>query len=48
VKTISALTGGANQDVSPVFSGPAATSLFFADDAVSGSGRVRWMKIAWP
>ncbi|MFT3766562.1 MAG: hypothetical protein QM820_13765 [Minicystis sp.] len=48
VKTIAALTGGANQDVSPSFAGPTATSLFFADDAVSGSGRVRWMKIAWP
>ncbi|APR84689.1 Hypothetical protein A7982_10038 [Minicystis rosea] len=48
VKTIAALTGGANQDVSPVFAGPSATSLFFADDAVSGTGRVRWMQIAWP
>jgi hypothetical protein len=48
VKTIAALTGGANQDVSPAFAGSSATSLFFADDAVSGAGRVRWMKIAWP
>jgi hypothetical protein len=48
VKTIGALTGGANQDVSPVFAGASATSLFFADDAVGGTGRVRWMKIAWP
>jgi hypothetical protein len=48
VKTIAALTGGATQDVSPVFGGPAATSLFFADDAVGGTGRVRWMQIAWP
>jgi hypothetical protein len=47
-KTIAALTGGAQQDVSPVFGGAAATSLFFADDAVGGSGRVRWMQIAWP
>jgi hypothetical protein len=48
VKTIAALTGGATQDVSPAFSGPTATSLIFADDAVGGSGRVRWMSIAWP
>jgi hypothetical protein len=48
VKTIAALTGGANQDVSPVFAGPSASSLFFADDAVGGTGRVRWMQIAWP
>jgi hypothetical protein len=47
VKTIAALTG-ATQDASPVFSGPSATSLFFADDAVTGTGRVRWMQIAWP
>ena len=48
VKTIAALTGSVTQDVSPAFSSGAATSLFFADDAVGGSGRVRWMKIAWP
>jgi hypothetical protein len=47
VKTIAALTGG-SQDASPVFSGKAASSLFFADDAVGGTGRVRWMQIAWP
>ncbi len=47
VKAIAALTG-ATQDASPVFSGPGATSLFFADDAVGGTGRVRWMQIAWP
>jgi hypothetical protein len=47
VKTIAALTG-ATQDASPVFSGKAASSLFFADDAVGGTGRVRWMQIAWP
>ena len=47
VKTIAALTG-ATQDASPVFSSPAASSLFFADDAVGGTGRVRWMQIAWP
>lgn len=47
VKTIAALTG-ATQDASPVFSGPGATSLFFADNAVGGTGRVRRMVIAWP
>jgi hypothetical protein len=47
VKTIAALNGG-TQDASPAFSGPGATSLFFADDAVGGTGRVRWMAIAWP
>jgi hypothetical protein len=47
VKTIAALTG-ATQDASPVFSSPAASSLFFADDAVGGTGRVRWMQLAWP
>jgi hypothetical protein len=47
VKPIGALTG-AGQDASPVFSGPSATSLFFADDATAGTGRVRWMRIAWP
>jgi hypothetical protein len=48
LKAIAALTGGAGQDASPSFAGPAATSLFFADDAVGGTGRVRWMQIAWP
>ncbi len=47
VKTIAALTG-ATQDASPVFAGLKGTSLFFADDAVGGTGRVRWMQIAWP
>ncbi len=47
-KTIAALVGGVTQDVSPSFSGAGADSLFFADDAVGGSGRVRWMKIDWP
>jgi hypothetical protein len=47
IKTIAALTG-ATQDASPVFSGSAATSLFFADDAVNGNGRVRWMAVTWP
>lgn len=48
LKTIAALTGATTQDVSPVFPSGTATSLFFADDAVGGSGRVRWMQIAWP
>jgi hypothetical protein len=47
VKTIAALTG-ATQDASPVFSSTSAKSLFFADDAVGGTGRVRWMQLAWP
>jgi hypothetical protein len=48
LKTIAVLTGPVTQDVSPVFSSGAAGSLFFADDAVGGSGRVRWMQLAWP
>lgn len=48
VKTIGTLTGAASHDVSPVLSGPGATSLFFADDAVSGAGRVRYMQLVWP
>jgi hypothetical protein len=48
LKTIAVLTGPVTQDVSPVFSGVGASSLFFADDAVGGSGRVRWMQIGWP
>jgi hypothetical protein len=48
LKTIAALTGATTQDVSPVFANGSAASLFFADDAVGGSGRVRWMQIAWP
>jgi hypothetical protein len=48
LKTLAALGGGTTQDVSPVLSGPQGTSLFFADNAVNGSGRVRWMTLAWP
>jgi hypothetical protein len=48
LKQIALLTGPVTQDVSPVFSSPGAASLFFADDAVGGSGRVRWMQIGWP
>jgi len=48
LKTLAALGGGTTQDVSPSLSGPGASSLFFADNAVNGSGRVRWMTLAWP
>jgi hypothetical protein len=48
LKAVAALTGGVTQDVSPVFSNQSATSLFFADDAVGGAGRVRWMQLTWP
>ncbi|WP_437689129.1 hypothetical protein [Sorangium sp. So ce176] len=48
LKPLAWLTGSASQDVSPVFAGRSGTSLFFADDSVSGAGRVRWMTIAWP
>ena len=48
LKTIAVLTGPVTQDVSPVFSSASAGSLFFADDAVGGSGRVRWMQLGWP
>ncbi len=48
LKTIAVLTGPVTQDVSPVFSSGGAGSLFFADDAVGGSGRVRWMQLGWP
>jgi len=48
LRTLGTLTGNSAQDVSPVLAGPAGTTLFFADDAVSGAGRVRWMNVAWP
>lgn len=48
VKPLGTLTGSSAQDVSPTLAGASATTLFFADDAISGSGRVRWMTIAWP
>jgi hypothetical protein len=48
LKTLAALGGGTTQDVSPSLSGPQATGLFFADNAVNGAGRVRWMTLAWP
>jgi hypothetical protein len=48
LKPLAALTGGVTTDVSPAFAGSSATALFFGDDAVGGSGRVRFMTIAWP
>lgn len=48
LKTLAALGGGTTQDVSPSLAGAQASSLFFADNAVNGSGRVRWMTLAWP
>ncbi|MRG92840.1 hypothetical protein [Polyangium spumosum] len=48
LKALAALTGGANADVSPSFAGREGTSLFFGDDAVGGTGRVRFMTIGWP
>jgi hypothetical protein len=48
LKTIATLTGPVTEDVSPIFAGQSASSLFFADNAVGGSGRVRWMQIGWP
>jgi hypothetical protein len=46
-KTLVALSGGSNADVSPSFAGPSASVLFFGDDSASGSGRVRFMSIDW-
>lgn len=46
-KTLVALAGGANADVSPTFAGPSASALFFGDDSVGGNGRVRFMSIGW-
>lgn len=46
-KTLVALSGGANADVSPAFSGPSANGLLFGDDSVGGSGRVRFVSIGW-
>jgi len=48
LKSLAALTGGVNADVSPSFSSSTATSLFFGDDTSGGSGRVRLMTLAWP
>mgnify|MGYP000382005785 CR=1 FL=1 len=46
-KTLVALSGGANADVSPSFAGPSASTLFFGDDSVGGNGRVRFLSIGW-
>jgi hypothetical protein len=48
LKALAALTGGVSADVSPSFTSPSASTLFFGDDATNGSGRVRYMTIAWP
>jgi hypothetical protein len=47
VRTLATLQGGVTEDVSPIFATPAAEWLFFADDAVGGTGRLRWMTVAW-
>lgn len=46
-KTLVALSGGANADVSPSFASSSADALFFGDDSVGGNGRVRFMSIRW-
>jgi hypothetical protein len=48
LRPLAALTGGVTEDVAPAFANASAEQLFFADDAVGGSGRLRWMTIAWP
>ncbi len=48
LKALVTLTGGANADVSPSFAGREGASLFFGDDAIGGTGRVRFMTIGWP
>jgi hypothetical protein len=47
VKAIAAMTGPGSEDTSPALAGEGGTSLFFADDSVGGSGRVRWMQLQW-
>jgi hypothetical protein len=47
-KTIVALSGGPNADVSPSFASSSANTLFFGDDSMAGTGRVRFMSIGWP
>jgi hypothetical protein len=47
VRTLATLQGGVTEDASPVFASPSAEWLFFADDAVGGAGRLRWMSVAW-
>lgn len=47
LRALATLTGGVTQDVAPSFAGPDAKNLFFADDAVGGAGRVRWMTLSW-
>ena len=47
VRAIATLTGPGSEDASPALVGAGGTSLFFADDSVGGSGRVRWMRLQW-
>ncbi|MBK9266029.1 MAG: hypothetical protein IPM54_40375 [Polyangiaceae bacterium] len=46
-KTLVALSGGANADVSPAFANASASTLLFGDESVGGNGRVRFMSIGW-
>jgi hypothetical protein len=46
-RAIATLTGGLAEDVSPAFPTRQAETLFFADDALGGTSRVRWMTIGW-
>lgn len=46
-RPIATLTGGLAEDVSPALPTPLADALFFADDALGGTSRVRWMTLRW-
>jgi hypothetical protein len=48
MKTLASLSGGAAADVSLSFAGASGSPLFFADNAIGGTGRVRMMTIDWP
>lgn len=48
MKTLASLSGGAAADVSLAFAGASGSPLFFADNAIGGTGRVRMMMIDWP
>lgn len=47
VRAFTGLSGTVGQDASPSFSAANATSLFVADDATAGTGRVRWLGLDW-
>lgn len=47
VRAFTGLSGTVGQDVSPSFSSTSAASLFVADDATAGTGRVRWLGLDW-